>query len=306
MKNLLLGEYEKRDIQVQVTKVLRGLGNPSPPLKLEDVRALLDLDVRYYRSGDDSAVQEFVSKVRIGLKQIVIRPTLLWDVIKRAELSALWVPDRRRILVDANEPLLKHRWFETHETLHSLIPWHQQFMLGDTLKELSPSCLEVIESEANYGAGQLLFFQELFVTMARSLPVSLESIRLIAKHFGNTITSTLWRYVEEVWADTPVVALTSVHPHYLAQAEDPMQPCQRCIESPAFKQQFGGVGENDIFARLQSYCTYGKRGPIGTGEIIFTDVNGDSHYFCFESFATKYHVQTLGVYSRKLATAVGF
>ena len=127
MKNVLLGDHEKRDIQQQVAKVLRGLGNPPPPLRLETVRALLNLDVQYYRSGDDGVVQEFVSRVKIGFKQIIDRPTLLWDVIKR-RILALWLPDPRRILVDASEPVLKHRWFEAHAALHSLIPWHQQYL----------------------------------------------------------------------------------------------------------------------------------------------------------------------------------
>ena len=306
MKNFLLGEYEKRDIQQQVSKVLRGLGNPPPPLRLEDVRALLNLDVQYYRSGEDSAVRELVSRVKIGVKQLIDRPTLLWDVIKKAKLSALWLPDPRRILVDATTPRLKHRWFEAHETLHSLIPWHQQYLLGDTGKELNPSCREIIEAEANYGAGQLLFFQDQFVRMAQDLPVSLGTVRAIAKHFGNTITSTLWRYVEEVWADTPIVALVSVHPQFLAAAPDPAQACRRCIEPAAFKEQFGALGELELLRQAQSYCSFSTRGPLGTGEVILTDANGQAHCFCFESFANTYDVLTLGVHRRKLAKAVGF
>ena len=244
--------------------------------------------------------------VKIGVKQIIDRPTLLWDVISKANLSALWLPDPRRILVDATEPVLKHRWFEAHETLHSLIPWHQQFLLGDTAKELSPACLEIIEAEANYGAGQLLFFQDLFVQMAHDMPVSLETVRTLAKHFGNTITSTLWRYVEEVWAQTPMVALVSAHPHFLAQAKDPAQPCRRCIESVAFKEHFGGLGEMEILNRTRTYCSRRTRGPLGTGEIVLTDANGEAHCFAFESFSNTHDVLTLGVYRRKLASVVGF
>ena len=142
--------------------------------------------------------------------------------------------------------------------------------------------------------------------MARDMPVSLESIRALAKHFDNTVTSTLWRYVEEVWAQTPVVALVSAHPQYLAQAPDSVQFCRRCIESAAFKERFGSVGEIELLARAQSYCSYRKRGPLGTGEVILTDVNGQAHYFCFESFGNTYDVLTLGVYRRKLADVVGF
>src|SRR5439155_22958005 len=124
MKNSTVGEYEKRDIEQQVDRVLRGLGNPEPPLDLREVRELLKLDLEFYSGADDDVVKEIVSKVKIGVKQIVWRPTILWDVIKKADLSALWVPDRKRILLDATAPKLKHRWFEGHETLHSITPWH--------------------------------------------------------------------------------------------------------------------------------------------------------------------------------------
>ena len=153
--------------------------------------------------------------------------------------------------------------------------------------------------------GQLLFFQDLFVQMARDMPISLETIRALAKYFGNTITSTLWRYVEEVGAQTPVVALVSAHPHFLAKAKDPTQLCRRCIESAAFKERFGGIGEMEILKRTRAYCSFRTRGPLGTGEIILTDVNGEAHCFAFESFSNTHDVH-LGVHRRKLASVVGF
>jgi Zn-dependent peptidase ImmA (M78 family) len=189
MKNCTVGEYEKRDIQQQVDKVLRGLGNPEPPLDLREVRELLKLDLEFYSNADDDVVKEIVSRVKIGLKQIVWRPTILWDVIKKASLSALWVPDRKRILLDATTPKLKHRWFEGHETLHSIIPWHEQFLYGDTAKELNPACEEAIEAEANYGAGQLLFLRDRFAHEAKDMPMTIATIKTLAKRFGNTITS---------------------------------------------------------------------------------------------------------------------
>lgn len=306
MKNITVGGYEKRDIQQQVAKVLRDLGKPDPPLHLEDVRELLKLDLQYYRSGDDDAVKEFVSKVKIGFKQIVQRPTLLWDVIRKAKLSALWVPDRKRILVDANAPKLKHRWYEAHEINHSITPWHQQFLLGDTEKELNPWCLEVIEAEANYGAGQLLFLQDRFTAQAMDMPLSLGSVQKIAKEFGNTITSTLWRFVEEACSEISVVALVSAHPHYLDAAEDPSEPCRRCIESPKFKVEFGHLTEMELFGMLSSYCSFRKRGPLGEDELILTDANGEAHFFHFESFSNGFDVLTLAVHERKVGAVVGF
>jgi hypothetical protein len=45
--NAFLTDSEASDIDQQVAKVLRGLDNPEPPLRLEDVRELLELDLRF-------------------------------------------------------------------------------------------------------------------------------------------------------------------------------------------------------------------------------------------------------------------
>ena len=97
MKNIRVGQREQQEIQRQVDKILHGLGNPDPPLDLREVRELLRLDRQYYNSRDNSALQEFVSKVRVGAMQLFLRPTLLLDVVRKANLSALWIPDRKRI-----------------------------------------------------------------------------------------------------------------------------------------------------------------------------------------------------------------
>jgi len=48
MKNIIVGHYEAEDLGRQVEKVIRGLGNPEPPLQLDQVRDLLRLDRHYY------------------------------------------------------------------------------------------------------------------------------------------------------------------------------------------------------------------------------------------------------------------
>ena len=64
MKNRIIGERARKDIDEQVNKILNGLGNPEPPIVLEEVRELLLLDREYYRSEDYSTVAEIVSKVK--------------------------------------------------------------------------------------------------------------------------------------------------------------------------------------------------------------------------------------------------
>jgi len=53
-----VGEFERREIDAQIARILRDLGNPPPPLNLTDVRNLLKIDLTYYKSTDPSFLQE--------------------------------------------------------------------------------------------------------------------------------------------------------------------------------------------------------------------------------------------------------
>jgi hypothetical protein len=66
VRNRFLEARTARDIDGQVTKILRGLGNPKGPIDLDDVRALLKLDRGYYSSTSDSWLKEKISKAKIA------------------------------------------------------------------------------------------------------------------------------------------------------------------------------------------------------------------------------------------------
>src|SRR6266567_5909444 len=131
MRNKHLDQHTASDIDQIVSKILRGLGNPNPPLNLDEVRDLLKLDREYYSSADDGALREFVNRAIIAGKQVLMRPTLILDVVRKFDLKALYLPDRERILIDSTQPSIKWRWFEGHETIHSQVPWHGVVMQGD-------------------------------------------------------------------------------------------------------------------------------------------------------------------------------
>lgn len=304
MKTVHIGERERQDINAQVEKVLRGLGNPEPPLKLEMVRELLRLDRQYYSSTNDSVLREFASKIKIGAKQLFLRPTLLGEIVKKAGLSALWLPDPRRILLDEDVPKLKHRWNETHEVIHSITEWHKPFLFGDSSKELSITCHEQLEAEANYGAGQMLFLRDRFAIEARQLKMTMASVSAMHKRFGNTLTSTLWRYVEQLGTTLPMLGLVTCHPRRIPDGHDMTAPCKYFIESPAFRQQFGTVSEVEIFKILIRYCKNARGGELGSDEVLLRDVNGVAHIFVFETFSNTYEALTLAYYARKHALIV--
>lgn len=299
-KNRILSTKTAQDIDQRVERVLKGLGNPEPPLRLEDVRHLLKLDRQYYTARDTSAVREAISRIRVGAIQSFQRPTIIWDAIQKLSLKALYLPDRKRILLDGDLPAKKHRWNEAHEIGHSLLPWHEDVMHGDNRQTLSPDCHEQIEAEANYAAGRMLFLRERFTDEARSFDPSIASIQKLHGAFGNTLSTTLYRFVELSGAEMPVIGIISDHPHKSRRpkSHDPQQPCRHFIQSPAFARRFSRISEKEIFNAIAGYCGSQGGGPLGESELILADDNGDEHRFYFETFFNRYDALTLGVYLR--------
>ena len=299
-KNNVLSEKTAKDIDKRVERVLKGLGHPEPPLRLEDVRELLKLNRKFYTADDPGTVREVISRIRVAGIQVYQRPTLLIDAIRKSSLKALYLPDRRRILLDESLPPLKHRWNEGHEIGHSIIPWHHDIMLGDNALTLSPSCQEEVETEANYAAGRLLFLRERFTEESHSLEPSIKAIRALKAKFGNTLSTTLYRVIESNGIDLPLVGMISGHPHVSQRADDfdPSDPCRHFIQSPAFRRYFGKTSEAGLFEAIAGYCGAQRGGPLGEDELLLTDDNGDRHHFYFETFFNRYDALTLGRYLR--------
>lgn len=299
MRNIDLGARTIADIDGQIAKIVKGLGNPEPPLDLSLVRELLKLDRNYFSTTDDSMLREVTSRLMIMGKQIIQRPTILCDAARELSLKALYLPDQKRILLDKDLPILKHRWNEAHEIGHGIIPWHDGMMFGDNEQSLTPACHEIMEAEANYAAGQLLFLANRFQDeVSASLP-SLDLVRGLSKVFGNTITSTLWRLVERGSCGRPMVALVSGHPHRVMRKPDfdPQRPCRYFVESDQFRARFL-ISEITLFERVADYCGAQQGGTLGTDEVILPDRNGDRHCFLFETFFNRHDALTLGYWTK--------
>jgi Zn-dependent peptidase ImmA (M78 family) len=288
MRNRFLDVGTREEIDKLVDRVHKDIGATQGRVELAEVRDRLQLDLRYYTSDDPNLLQEVVHKVRIGAKQIIMRPAILLEAVRKFEIKALFVPDKKRILLDEKLPALKKRWSESHEILHSLIPWHQEYLLGDTKETLSPGCHEQLEGEANYGAGRLLYPHKPMSAMARASKPSMAHIKAIAGHFNNTITSALWRFVEG--CDSPCLGVIGEHPHHMVEGATPIA---YFIRSLRFEAEFGGVTEDMIFDLMRGYCSYKKSGPLGTGELELQDVNGSAHRFLAETFGNRYQVLTI-------------
>lgn len=139
-----------------------------------------------------------------------------------------------------------------------------------------------------------------FAAEARDLDMAIESVVKLSKRYGNSITSTLWRYVEEAHRERPVFGLITP----ASKADGQTETRRYCVESPNFRARFGAVAETTLFGAVDRYCTYRRGGPVGSRDVLLADVNGVEHVFHFESFSIGYSVLTLGVYRRPVATLV--
>lgn len=299
MNNIFLDLRTVRDIDKVVDRVHQNLDYKDGAIELREVRELLRLDLKYYRLDDPGLVDEVIHKLKVGAKQVIARPGLLVEAVRKFDLSALFVPDRKRILVDDSVPDLKKRWYETHEIAHSLIPWHADYTLGDDRSTLSQGCHERIEAEANYGGGRLLFPNEVFTQHRLASTMSLARVREIAKHFRNTITSTLWRCVEQTGELT--FAAIGEHPR---RPRDNKPVVEYFVRSQSFATQFPNVTDGDVWAWMCGYCGYKATGPLGTTEVTIQDANSISHIFVIESFSNGHNVLTMARWIRLAPTAV--
>jgi hypothetical protein len=287
-----------RDIDSRVAKILSDLGSPSPPLRLEDVRELLHLDRGYYSSSDDGLLREAVHRLTLAGKQVIRQPRRLLEVVRKMDLKALWVPHQKQILLDSDLPSAKQRWAEGHEIGHGILPWHQVVMHGDQMRTLSPGCAWRIEEEANYTAARLLFLRGDFQERLRNGVFEFASVRRLARLYGNSITSTLWRAVEE--AETPAFALVSQHPQE-ALAE---RPLKHYVRSRRFADRFPGVSAMQVFEATTRYCRAGRGGPLGQDQIAFVAVDRTSHVFALETFYNGYEALTLGVHGAERTRSI--
>lgn len=297
MQNLL-SERTANDIDRRVAKILKDLDNPQPPLRLEDVRHLLELDLRYYSSADDGILRETLHRLTMSGKQLLHRPSLLIDAIKKFDLKALWQPDCNRILLDSELPTLKQRWAEAHEIGHSILDWHEPMTHGDQKQTLSYDCHQQLELEANFAAGRIIFLRDRFADELFSSRLNLKSIITLSKSYGNTITSGLWRTIESI--DVPAFAMISQHPQGIQIDNNPIR---YFIRSPRFAREFSNAKATSQFERLTSFCRSGK-GLIGQSEFVLTDDNGDEHVFFIECLFNSYDALTLATCVRVHAPAV--
>ncbi|MDP0497628.1 MAG: DUF955 domain-containing protein [Verrucomicrobiota bacterium JB024] len=295
MNNIpILQPKTRSSIEDRVNRILRDLGNPEPPLYLPNVRELLDLDLNYYRSDDDGILQEVTHRLRIAGKQVLRKPKRILEAVRQFDLRALYIPDQQKILIDQSIPALKHRWLEAHEIGHKVLEWHEACMHGDQDYILRPEAHPKLEAEANHAAGHLIFLGDQFIREANDCQISFQTIRLLKQRYGNTFSTTLWRFIEQTHSETPLFGVIGSHPNPPSSHKDRSGPIIRYfIDSPRFRSDFPIVSRQAIEAFLVFGCKAAKGGMINEGEMLIPDGNGIMHSFYFETFYNSHDALTL-------------
>lgn len=260
---------------------------------------MLRLDPDYFTGDSDGLLQGMVSRLRRGGIQVFERPMLLFEAVKKFDLRALYLPDRRRIMIDDAIPKPKHRWLEAHEIGHDLLPWHHDMLLGDDGFTPTPSTHDKIEAEANFAAGSLLFLGDRFREDCRQCSASLRDAQTLQKRYGNTITTTLWRMIEFGGEQVPILGAIGQHP-----GNDDGPVFRHLIPSMAFDRGFQVPAPGDLIDSIRGYCRLRGRGHLGHGEIVLRDRSDRRHAFDFETFYNGYDALTIGVHRCEVAVVV--
>lgn len=294
-KEIRIDPYAAKDIREAVQRLLRDLGNPEPPLNLDHVRKLQNLDLTYYSKTDINILDEIAHKFMLGKGIIASKARNMLEVINKVGLKALIVPDQRRIFIDNEVVDKKKRFVQAHEISHDLIEWHRTLLLGDNDESLSLMCHQEIEAEANYGARHLLFMGERFQTESRDYDLKWENLQKLSGIYGNSITTTIWQTVHTSDQAFPMFGAIGCHPYYPEiGSRDNGSNIAHFIRSDSFCDRFPNIAPHTIFSAMRSYMKRNKRGPLGEGICIFNDVNGDPYEFRVSSFCNTYDVLTFG------------
>ncbi|WP_421702149.1 ImmA/IrrE family metallo-endopeptidase [Aliiroseovarius sp.] len=286
--------FSAQDIDIAVDRILRDLDNPEPPLRLEDVRELLKLDLSYYSKADLNLLDEISHQVVMAGNTIMSNAKRMFDVVSKVGLRGILLPTERQIFIDDDVADLKKRFLIGHEIAHDFIPWHKPLMMGDNDETISPSCHDEMEAEANYGSRRLIFLGDRFATEWRdSQGFDWKRASASGKAFGNTLTTTLWQIVHTSPTETPTLGLMSVHPrHHGFCSRAGRGNVAYFFASGRFNQQFSNITEDAVFSEICKYVSFNKRGPLGSSVQVLTDVNGDAYDFEFSSFCNGYDVLT--------------
>ena len=185
----MLNDLDSADeITKQVTHLLRAAeAKGRLPTPLDDIVAAAQLV-----QTDEIVVSESMIKRA---------PEGIRELLRSAGRKITGVLDRRerviQIAPDSSEG--RKRFVTSHEVAHHIFPWQADLaVLGDNQQTLSPQVIDMFEREANQGAAEILFQQNLLEIIARDHPIAISTPVELSSMFGASIHATFRRWVESI------------------------------------------------------------------------------------------------------------
>jgi hypothetical protein len=293
-----LDDPTRREIDKIVERILRDAGLREPPIQIAEVLTHLKLNRHFYSLDDPTLLRRFAHRLQIGTNKII-------NVVReKIKLAAVWLPDEKRILVDKSQPEPKQLWASFHDTVHTVLPWHREFFLGDTAQTLEHEYQDMLESEANYGASGLMFGGELFTAEALDTTPCWNSIGQLTTLHKKSYVTTFRRYVEH-GHDLALAGLIST-PWWKDKPADQITRCRHFIRSKRFSKEFPDVSPDQLLQYVNKSTRPRKWGIAGEFMVAVQNAVGEPCEFFAESFFNQHYLMTLFVARGKTKSAKAF
>ncbi len=282
----------RNEIERIAAKTLRDADLREPPLSVERLLEHIRLYRHYYDLSDPGFLDRAKYKLQIHGRKLV-------DVLNKVRLRAVLLFDESRIFIDNDLPKIKHPWASCHEAGHRILLWHKPFFYADTAETLDPAFQAKLEEEANYAAARLLFLGNRFTTDAHDVEPSVAGLKLLAKHYGTSLTTTLRRYVEQ-GPDIAMAMLVSTPP-WSSKPDDQEHRWRHFVQSDRFERLFSGVSADTLRRLVDTHAQHRRGGTVADFSFVLLDAHGERHEVQAWSFNNQHYILTLMVEQRTIA-----
>jgi len=233
-----------------------------------------------------AGISEIIDISDRGLPQAVVakKPSRIGRVLGAVFFS------ERTVFIDRDEPDVRVQFTDAHEAIHALCPWHEPTLRFDDLDTLAGRTAEMVESEANYGAGHLIFQGGRFHRRALKEQVSISTPLELASEYRASRHATLHFYVEE-HPDAVALLIAGRYRRF-----DNTLPIWRSVESREFTRRFGRL-EQHLPGEVLSVADESQAAPLAeiinrsrlevhppSTDVTLLDAGGSPQEFVAEAF----------------------
>jgi hypothetical protein len=215
----------------------------------------------------------------------------------RAASKILGFLDRRSniIYVDPCVHDSRKLFITYHEVSHKILRWQKITLTQDDQLTLSAECEDLFESEANYGAADILFQCERFEDEARDYELSIESALYLSNRYDSSCHAGLRRFAERNHRPCLLMVLT---PTLMEHADGKTSYyVVYAIPSTPFTNEFGEP------LNLKFVNPGHALGDIlnnsGHGEIVLADLKGFLRTCVVQTFSNKFKTFVL-IYPKQI------